>query len=70
MFNENPVFVERQFQYRVELFSRKITLGNDLLGKINYFAITIESQFPDSTYIYSFPWILNPSKLNQNIIEN
>ena len=31
-FSENPVFIARHFQYRIEVFFTEILMGSDLLG--------------------------------------
>ena len=40
--NQNPVFVARHFQYRIEVFFTEILMGTDLLGEIKYYTIRIE----------------------------
>ena len=52
--NENPVFVARHFQYRVEVFFTEILMSSDLLGEIKYYAIRVKFQFRGSPHIDPF----------------
>ena len=56
--NSNPVFVARNFQYRVELFFKEIII-NGSLGKVSYYAIRVEFQLRGSPHIHSFLWHFN-----------
>ena len=51
--NENPVFVARHFQYRVEVFFTEILMVSYLSGEIKY-AVRVEFQFCDSPHILLF----------------
>ena len=62
LLNNNPVIVARHFQYKVEVyFQRNYTWGS-FWGKQEY-AILIESQDRDSPNVYSFIWIFNAPKI-------
>ena len=67
--NSNPVFVARDFQYRVEIFFTEILVGNDATGKLKYYAIRVEFQFRGSAHIHSFLWILNPPVLTNDTMD-
>ena len=62
MLNNNPVLVARNFQYKVEVFFKDITLDGPL-GKTKYYANHIEFQGRGSSHVHSFVWILNPPNI-------
>ena len=65
MINENLVFVTRHYQCRIEVFSTKILMTCDRLGKITYYAVRAEFQFLGSLHSHSFFWKLNPVNLSK-----
>lgn len=68
LMNDNPVFIERHFQYRVALFFVEILVGCNLLGQLAYYALRVEYQLRGSPHIHCFLWILNlPSLCVDNI---
>ena len=58
LLNNNPVLNARNFQYKVEVFFKDVTLDG-LLGKTKYYAIHIEFQERGSSHVHSFVRILN-----------
>ena len=62
LLNNNPVLVARNFQYKVEVFFKDITLDGPL-GKTKYYANHIEFQGRGSSHVHSFVWILNPPNI-------
>ena len=70
MLNENPLFVARHFQHRVELLFAEVLIGSDLLGVLTYYAIRVEYQFRGSLHMHSFLWMHNPQALDSGNIEN
>ena len=60
--NRNPVLVARHFQYRVQVFFKKI-LFNGPLGKTSCYVYRVEFQIRGSPHIHSFIWIQNTPKL-------
>ena len=58
LLNNNTVLVPRHFQYKVEVFFKKIIL-DDPLGKTKYYAVQIEFQERGSPHVHSFIWIFN-----------
>ena len=66
--NENPVLVVRHFQYRLESTFITIIL-DDLLGRTNYYAISVEFEVRGSPHFNLFKWILNSPELTKSNIE-
>ena len=58
LLNKKPVLVPRHFQYKVEVFFKKIILDCPL-GKTKYYAMRIEFKGRGSSKVHSFIWIFN-----------
>ena len=65
--NQNPVFLARHFQYRVEVLFKVIVIDGPL-GKFKYHAIRIEFQVHGSTHVNSFLWVHDAQILNMDNI--
>ena len=55
--NSNPALLERHFQYRVDVFLKKI-VSDGPLGKIKHYAIRVEFQVRGSPHIHSLVWVI------------
>ena len=51
--NDNPVLVARHFQYKVQVFFKKIVLDGPL-GKIKYYPLRIVFQERGSRHVHAF----------------
>ena len=56
--NNNPVFLARYFQYKVEIFFKEIVFDGPL-GKAKYYTIHIEFQERGSAHAHSFIFIFD-----------
>ena len=57
LLNLNPVIVAKHFQYRVETFFKDVLLSNaEPVGKIVYYALTIQFQMQVSPHLHSQIW--------------
>ena len=63
LLNNNPVLVARHFQYKVQVFFKKIVLDGPL-GKAKYYALRIEFQERRSPHVHAFVWILDAPRIN------
>ena len=68
LLNSNPVVVARHFQFRVELFFKKI-LMNGQLGKLKCHAIRVEFQVRGSPHVHAFLWMENPIVLTEETMQ-
>ena len=66
--NLNPVLLARHFQFRVEVFFKKIIVDGPL-GKVKYYAIRVEFQVRGSPHIHSFLWVFNAPVLSVDAID-
>ena len=62
LLNNNPVLVARHFQYKIEVFFKKIIIDGPL-GKTKYYAKRSEFQERSGPHVHSFMWILNAPKI-------
>ena len=64
MLNLNPVVVAKHFQHRVETFFSEVLLSNfSPIGKIVYYALSIEFQMRGSPHLHALIWTSDCSKL-------
>ena len=64
LLNKNPVLLARHFQYKVELFFKKIIIDGPL-GKVKYHAIRVEFQIRGSPHVHSFLWVIDAPTLTK-----
>ena len=62
LLSNNPVLVARHFQYKIEVFFKKIIIDGPL-GKTKYYAKCTEFQERSGPHVHSFMWILNGPKI-------
>ena len=65
LLNSNPILVAKHFQYRVEVFFKKI-IADGPLGKLSIYAIDVEFQVRGLPHVHCFIWLVNAPFLTSN----